>query len=66
MEISKIEKVKLIADKHGKLWGNEIIGLCIESSYYKDVNIVMELNNSGLNFTKKRSIDCETFFYIID
>ena len=66
MEISKIEKVKLIADKNGKLWGNEVIGLCIESSYYKDINMVVELNNAGLSFTKKRSTDCETFFYMID
>ena len=58
----KLNSIKKIADQYGELLSN----ICFKAPYCKDISIVLELNESGLSFTRIKSADFEEFFYIIE
>lgn len=59
---NKLNSIKKIADQYGELLSN----FCFKAPYYKDISVVLELNESGLSFTRIKSADFEEFFYIIE
>ena len=63
---NKCEILKAIADKYGSLIVTGELNYRIESAYYNDINVVLELSNAGLSFKRIKSKDCETFYYLID
>lgn len=60
--LDKLNKFKSVANKHCELLND----FCFKAAYFKDISIVLELNEIGLSFTKTKSFDFEEIFYIID
>lgn len=60
--LEKLHKCKKIANKHGELLSD----FSFKADYFKDITITMELNEAGIKFTKIKSKDFETYYYIID